>query len=290
MRRVFNHEDVSVALFGNRVRRVAVIRRPRIPSTSRTSVGCAWMVSAMSSTVAPISIASTASAMSSPAPAPADAHAQHAVGFGINDHFRHAVRAVKRQRAARRRPRKFRDFDISTPFSFASFSVKPHHASSGSVKTTAGMTLSNARALAGDDFDGDARLLVRLVREQNAARDVADGVNRRVARLLLRVDLHKALFVQFDFRVFQAEVVAVRHAPDGNQNAVVKFGKFFAVVFGFDFDLFADGGHFGDFGLEPDFLERFFGVRHDGPREIGIRAGENASSASTKMILLPSAA
>ena len=95
-------------------------------------------------------------------------------------------------------------------------------------------------------FDGDARLLVRLVREQDAAGDVADGVNGRVAGLLLRVDLDEAFFVQLDLGVFQAEIGAVRHAADGNQNAVVKFGKFFAVVFGFDFDLLADRGHLGD--------------------------------------------
>ena len=32
---------------------------------------------------------------------------------------------------------------------------------------------------------------------------------------------------------------------------------------------------FVDLRLEPDFLERLFRVRHDGPREIGVGAGEN---------------
>ena len=90
------------------------------------------------------------------------------------------------------------------------------------------------------------------------------------------VDFDEAFFVQLDLGVFQAEVGAVRHAADGDQHAVVKLGEFLAVVFGFDFDLFADGGHFVDPRFEPDFLERFFGIGHDRPREVGIRAGQNA--------------
>ena len=45
------------------------------------------------------------------------------------------------------------------PLALASASVKPHQATSGSVKTTAGMMIFCERAvLADDDFDRDARL------------------------------------------------------------------------------------------------------------------------------------
>jgi hypothetical protein len=94
-------------------------------------------------------------------------------------------------------------------------------------------------------FDGDARFLVRLVREQDAAGDVANGVNARVVGLLVMVDLDETFFVQLHLGVFQAEIGAVGHAANGDQHAVVKFGEFLAVVFGLHFDLLADGGHFG---------------------------------------------
>ena len=91
----------------------------------------------------------------------------------------------------------------------------------------------------------------------------------------MRIDLHETFFIQLNLGVFQAEIGAVRHASDRDQHAVVKFGKFFAVVFGFDFDLLADRGHFHNPGLEADFLEHFPGIGHDGPRQVGIRAGQN---------------
>ena len=54
-----------------------------------------------------------------------------------------------------------------------------------------------------DTFDGNVRLFVRLVRQQNAAGDVANGVNVRVIRLLAFVDFDKPFFVQFHLCVFQ---------------------------------------------------------------------------------------
>jgi hypothetical protein len=65
--------------------------------------------------------------------------------------------------------------------------------------------------------------LGRLVRQQNAAGNVADGQQRGIGRFLLFVDLDEAALVLLDFGVFQTEVVKARHAPDGNQHAVVKF-------------------------------------------------------------------
>ena len=36
------------------------------------------------------------------------------------------------------------------------------------------------------------------------------------------------------------------------------------------------GGHLGDLGLEPDFLERLLRIRHHGPRQVGVGPGQNA--------------
>ena len=62
-------------------------------------------------------------------------------------------------------------------------------------------------------FHRNARFLRSFVREHDAARDVADGINIRIARLLLRVDLDEAFFVLRDFRVFQTEIGAFGTRP-----------------------------------------------------------------------------
>ena len=112
--------------------------------------------------------------------------------------------------------------------------------------------------------------------EQHAAGDVADGVDGRVGGLLLVVDVDEPLVVEGNLGVFQAEVLGVRSAAHGNEDAVVKLLLLLAVRLGLDLDLFAAGGHLADLGLEADLLEGLLGVGHDGPGEIGVRAGQNA--------------
>ena len=129
--------------------------------------------------------------------------------------------------------------------------------------------------LAVDDLDGDARFLVRLVCQQNAARNVADGVNVRVIGLLTLVDLHKPFFIKLNFGVFQTKIGAVRRSAHGHEHTVVKFGHLLAVVFHLNLDLFSGGGHFHDLRLETDFLEHLPRVGHDGPREVRVGAGEH---------------
>ena len=64
----------------------------------------------------------------------------------------------------------------------ACVSVRPHHAISGSVKTTAGIARgSNATFVAGNHLDGDAPFVRRLVRQHRLADDVADREDRRLA-------------------------------------------------------------------------------------------------------------
>ena len=84
--------------------------------------------------------------------------------------------------------------------------------------------------LAGDDFDCNPALLGRLVGQQDAAGNVANRVDRRVGRLLLLVDMDEALLVKGHLGVFQAEVVGVGRAADGDQHAVVKLFLLLAVA------------------------------------------------------------
>ena len=69
--------------------------------------------SATSSTVAPISMASTASAIRSPAPAPTMPHAEHALGLRIDDHLRQPFGAAVGDRPAAGRPRILGDLDLA---------------------------------------------------------------------------------------------------------------------------------------------------------------------------------
>ncbi len=62
-----------------------------------------------------------------------------------------------------------------------------------------------------------------LVRQQNSAGDVADGVNEFIGGPLVSIHLDEALFVAGDLGVFKAEVVGIGHAADGDEDAVVKF-------------------------------------------------------------------
>ena len=115
-------------------------RTPRpTPSASRSASGCGWMVSLRSVAFAPISIASTPSAISSPAPGADEPDAQHALGLRIEDQLGQAVGAVERDRAAGRAPRELGDRRPRGRSFAACASVSPAQASSGSVKTTAGI-------------------------------------------------------------------------------------------------------------------------------------------------------
>ena len=117
------------------------------------------------------------------------------------------------------------------PLAFASASVKPHQATSGSVKTTAGMvTSTNALSSPAMTSTAIRAFLGGLVREQDAAGNVANRVNRRVGRLLLLVDVDEALVIEGNLGVFQAEVLGIGRAADGDQHAVVKLLLLLAVA------------------------------------------------------------
>ena len=80
------------------------------------SVGCGWIVSFRSVAFAPISIASTPSAISSPAPGPTRPTPRMRSVFGIENQLGHAVRAVEGDGAARGAPGEPGDHDLASFF------------------------------------------------------------------------------------------------------------------------------------------------------------------------------
>ena len=133
------------------------------------------------------------------------------------------------------------------PLALASASVRPHQASSGSVKTTAGM-MTPAEVLDSPTMVSTAMRpsLVALWASKTPPGDVADGEDGGVGGFLAVVDFDEAAVVLLDFGVFQTEVAAARHAANGNQDAVEKFFLWrFIGAFGDDEDFFPLGGHLG---------------------------------------------
>ena len=157
------------------------------------SVGCGWMVSLRSVRVGAHLDRQHAFGDQLAGARTDDADAEDALGLRIEHELRHAVRPVERERPARRAPGESRDRHLRASASRASVSVRPHQASSGSVKTTAGIASgSNAAFSPGNRFDGDASFVRRLVREHRLADDVADGVDARIRRPPRRVHLDEA--------------------------------------------------------------------------------------------------
>ena len=161
-------------------------------------------------------------------------------------------------------------------FCFASVSVRPHQATSGSVNTTAGIT-TFSNALASPSIASTAILCFfeRAMREQGAAVDVTDGVDVRVFGLLLGVALNETFVIFGDFGVLKSKIGEIRHAPDADEHAVVKLVARLFVDLRGDFDLLTGGGHLEHFGVEADLLEGFLRDATDRTHQIGIDAGEN---------------
>ena len=97
---------------------------------------------------------------------------------------------------------------------FASVSVRPHQAISGSVKTTAGIAAGpRGGRFARDHLDGELAFMGRLVGQHRLAGHVADGEEVRHVRAPLCVDLDEALLVQLDAGLVQAEFAVLGRRP-----------------------------------------------------------------------------
>ena len=236
---VVNLLSASALRFG-RYTSVAVPRwTSAAKATVSLSVGWGWIDSATSRIVQPISMATTASAISSPAPLPTmpQPSTRSVAGSMI-----HLVRPSVRPMAIAR-PLACHGYcatATSRPVRLASSAVRPAQAISGSVNTTAGIAAVLERGrFAGEHFGGHLAFVRRLVGEHRLARHVADRQDVRVGRLLLVVDDDEALFVDFDLGVFEADAAGDGPAADRDQHAVERTVPFAFGAFDLHFDLVA---------------------------------------------------
>src|SRR5207249_1901231 len=147
----------------------------------------------------------------------------YALGFRVNHQRRQTVGAVEAQRATGSRPGKLRNSHLDAfLFRLGLGQAAPRHFGVSEHHSRDDKRVATAR-FPGDDFDGDAPLAGRLVREQHAARAVADGVDGWVVGLLLFVDLDETLFVALNPRALQTEVVTIGNTADRHQHAVEQF-------------------------------------------------------------------
>ena len=151
-------------------------------------VGWGWTLKAMSSGSAPISMPSTVSEMSSPACGPTmPAPTRRRVSPSKMSFVRPSSRPlpIARPLAAHGKVA----FSIARPAAFASVSVTPTHAISGSVYATEGMDRRFERRLAaGRDLGRDLPLVGRPVGEEGRPGDVPDREDVRHVRALALVD------------------------------------------------------------------------------------------------------
>ena len=185
------------------------------------SVGCAWIVRRRSSTTAPISIASVASAIRSPAPLPTMWTPSSSPVLRVGDHLDEAVGVVDRQRAAERRERELADLELRV-----ALGLRLVLGEAGGRDLRIGEHDRGDRAdverglVAGDDLGDDLALLGRLVREHHAADQIADRVDAGDVGAQVIVGDDEAALVDGDARGLEAEVLAVRAAADRDQDLV----------------------------------------------------------------------
>ena len=130
-------------------------------------------------------------------------------------------------------------------------------------------------AVAGEVFNSDAGLLAGLVRQHDAASDVADGINVRVVGDHALIHLDEPLVIPLDARVLKSEVLPVGHSADGHQHSVILFVHLLAVELGSDLDLLSGGLNLQNLRLEAYFLEGLLGVGRHGSDEVGVGSGQH---------------
>src|SRR5690606_22256489 len=151
----------------------------------------------------------------------ADAYAEHALGLGIDDEFRHAVGAIERDGAATRRPWEARDFDLAAlRFRLVLGEARPRDFRIGEDDGRNGGRLERD-LLPFDGLDGDTRFVRRLVRQHGIAGDVADSVDRGIGGLPLRVGLDEPALVDLDLGLVEAADLRIGPPADRHEDAVV---------------------------------------------------------------------
>ena len=210
-------------LFLLRLDRRASTRRRTLrppPSASPTASGCGWIVSLRSAAVAPISTASTASAISSPAPGPTMPTPRTRSVFGsMTSLVTPSVRSSVIARPDAPHGKRV-DGDLALLLRGLVFGqAAPRDFGIGEDDGGNGRRLERD-ALAENRVDGDARFVRRLVREHRLADDVADRVDRRLGRRPRLVDLDEPALVHLDARLVEAGHRGIRAAADRHEHAI----------------------------------------------------------------------
>ena len=165
-------------------------------------------------------MASVPSEISSPAPTPTMPTPRMRSVSGSMIELRQAVGPIERRRAPGRRPRILRDLDRDVLLLRVGLGqTGPGQLGIGEDHGGNRARLEHRR-LAVNRFDGDARLVRRLVREHRIAGDVADGEDRRLGRAALPVDFDEAALIHLHLRLVEAGDGRVRTAADRHEHAI----------------------------------------------------------------------
>ena len=158
------NRDRRLFLRDEEVRQRAFEALRRCESDGSESVGCGWIVRPMSAASRPVRWRARSPAIRSPLRADDSAADRRGAVAASNEELGASLVTIQRERAAAREPgegglaRAFRPAVSPRP------SVTPTQATSGSVRTTAGMArLSKAAGFAGNDLGRDFRLAGGLV-------------------------------------------------------------------------------------------------------------------------------
>src|SRR5438477_2038135 len=124
-----------------------------------------------------------------------DAAAKDPLRFGVDDQFGKAISSIEGQSAARGAPWKPGYLDLHA--------LRPGFGFSEAAPCDFGVCKNDGRNddllkgafLARDHFDGHASFFGSFVREHYTARDVADGIDRRITGLLPAVYFYESFFV-----------------------------------------------------------------------------------------------
>ena len=212
-----------------------------------------------------------------------------AVGVFVDNQLGKAVVAAVCQRAAGSGPREDGFFDAEVLCGGLQFG----DAGPGNFRRGVGDARDDARVeeavgIACGNLRGDVRFVYAFVCQHRLADDVADGVDVGLGGAHLFVHFDEAAFVYIDVGCFEVQLVAVRCAADGDEDAVIalRFGRCLAAFKG-DVDAVFFGTRRHGFGAGhdvveavvvaffPDFDEVFVRASHQGVRhfnDIHLRA------------------
>src|ERR1700754_2534103 len=183
-----------------------------------------------------------------------DAGADDAMSLFVEQELGEAFGAVDADGAAGGCPGELADADLQTLF----LRFPLGHADPGDFRIRIGHRRNHAGVeealLARRRFGGHLGFVRGLVRQHGLADEVADGEDVLDVGTHLAIDRDGAAVGDFHARLVGANLVAVRRAADGNEDAIEQLGLGNAFAFEGDFDALLGGLRLDDLGLEVDAL------------------------------------